>query len=301
MQESHTSTIETIDANQMKLSTMEAEIESLKCTLSERLMQLREAQKLGDQLQEKVEGLQGTITAKEKTLSEITTNEENLTKQCNALSDEKSRLQGVIDGLNIECHHQREQLEDLTAANKSQVEALKGLTDDNNVMRDELIQLEASIPNIVENSDLVKSLREKENQLQQDCEEKKQAVRHLQLRTNEMKKMLQKEMKSGNSGGGDATVINPTINGNSGQESPTFPNEEVSSSNGSDSAITSSVSLAYMRHVIFKFLTSPEVESKQMTRALATILQFTKEEEKKLQDHLDWKMSWFGPKPKLLY
>ena len=66
--------------------------------------------------------------------------------------------------------------------------------------------------------------------------------------------------------------------------------------------VISSVTLAYMRHVILKFLTSPEVESKQMTRALATILQFTKEEELRLQAYLDWKMSWFaGPKPKLLH
>ena len=40
-----------------------------------------------------------------------------------------------------------------------------------------------------------------------------------------------------------------------------------------ESEVISSVTLAYMRHVILKFLTSPEVESKQMTRALATILQ----------------------------
>ena len=41
------------------------------------------------------------------------------------------------------------------------------------------------------------SLEEKRNQLEDDLEEKKQAVRHLQLRSNEMKKMIQKEMKSG--------------------------------------------------------------------------------------------------------
>ena len=124
--------------------------------------------------------------------------------------------------------------------------------------------------------------------------------------------MLQKEMKSGT---GDS--INPGVNG---QESPrnatptfslpTLPNGRESSprptlsptvSLPENSDPTSSVTLAYMRHVILKFLTSPEVESKQMTRALAVILQFTKEEEKRLEAYLDWKMSWFGPKPKLLH
>jgi len=122
--------------------------------------------------------------------------------------------------------------------------------------------------------------------------------------------MIQKEMKSGT---GDP--VNSTCPTGGEQESPRrnatptftlppFPNDRETSptlpmANASDP--TSSVTLAYMRHVILKFLTSPEVESKQMTRALATILQFTKEEEKRLQAYLDWKMSWFGPKPKLLH
>ena len=58
--------------------------------------------------------------------------------------------------------------------------------------------------------------------------------------------------------------------------------------------LVSDVTLKYLRHLIFKFLTSPEIEARQMTRAVATLLQFSAEEEKKLQDCLSWKMSWFG-------
>jgi len=310
--ENHTSTLQTVDAANIKLSNLEAEIESLKYTLSERLMQLREAQKLGDQLEEKVESLQGSVNNKEKTLSEISYHNEELSRSFSTMSEEKTRLLSVIDGLNAECNHQREQISTLTDTAKKQVEALKALEDDNSVIKAELNQLEESIPSLIQSSDLVKSLEEKRSQLEDDLEEKKQAVRHLQLRSNEMKKMLQKEMKSG---AGDS--INPGVNG---QESPrnatptfslpTLPNGRESSprptlsptvSLPENSDPTSSVTLAYMRHVILKFLTSPEVESKQMTRALAVILQFTKEEEKRLQAYLDWKMSWFGPKPKLLH
>ena len=186
------------------------------------------------------------------------------------------------------------------------VETLKVLTSEKSAIREELIQLEESIPSFIESSDLVKSMKEKEKFLQNELEEKKQAVRQLQIRSNEMKKMLQKEMKSG---GGAPNAV--TSNANGLPESPgrnvtptfshVFSHDFKDSSSTTSSEVVSSINLAYMRHVILKFLTSPEVESKQMTRALATILQLTKEEELRLQAYLDWKMSWFaGPKPKLL-
>ena len=184
------------------------------------------------------------------------------------------------------------------------VETLKVLTSEKSAIKEELIQLEESIPSFIESSDLVKSMKEKEKFLQDELEEKKQAVRQLQIRSNEMKKMLQKEMKSGGGGGSGDPAPN-AANGlpeSPGRNiTPTFSHEFKDSPSSGEPEVISSVTLAYMRHVILKFLTSPEVESKQMTRALATILQLTKEEELRLQAYLDWKMSWFaGPKPKLL-
>ena len=136
--------------------------------------------------------------------------------------------------------------------------------------------------------------------VQDELEEKKQAVRQLQIRSNEMKKMLQREMKSG--GGPAPNAANGLPESPGRNITPTFSQEFKDSPSSGEPEVISSVTLAYMRHVILKFLTSPEVESKQMTRALATILQLTKEEELRLQAYLDWKMSWFaGPKPKLLH
>merc|ERR1711956_181431 len=141
-------------------------------------------------------------------------------------------------------------------------------------------------------SDLVKSMKEKEKFLQDELEEKK---------------------SGGGGGSGDPAPNAATSRANGLPESPgrnitpTFSHIfshdfKDSPSPNSEPEVISSVTLAYMRHVILKFLTSPEVESKQMTRALSTILQFTKEEELRLQAYLDWKMSWFaGPKPKLLH
>lgn len=306
--ENHSHALQNVKNTSNKLSEAEAEIESLKCTLSERLMQLREAQKLGDQFQEKVESVQNILNKKEMALSEMSLNSKELVQRCQGLSEEASRLQKVIDGLNTECDHQREHIRALSASNLDYVEKMKVLNHEKIAINEKLIKLEESLPNLIESSDLVRLMREKEKLLEDDLEDKKQAVRHLQLRSNEMKKMLQKEIKSGNGSGDPPPPITSVSNHNNGIDSPrnatpTFSmflqeSKESSPSSGSDGI--SGVTLAYMRHVILKFLTSPEVESKQMTRALATILQFTKEEELRLQAYLDWKMSWFGPKPKLL-
>lgn len=59
------------------------------------------------------------------------------------------------------------------------------------------------------------------------------------------------------------------------------------------------VNLKYLKHVVIKFLTSREYEAQHLIKAISTLLQFTADEEKLVQDTLEWKKSWFGSKPKL--
>merc|ERR1719361_906084 len=47
------------------------------------------------------------------------------------------------------------------------------------------------------------------------------------------------------------------------------------STNDIHDTLSSIVDLTYLKHVIFKFLTSREYEAKQLTRAVATLLRFT--------------------------
>jgi len=80
------------------------------------------------------------------------------------------------------------------------------------------------------------------------------------------------------------------------------------------------VNFKYLKHVVLKFLTSREYEvsskilfllltfiqfiqnrfakSIHLVKALSVLLNFTGEEEKILKETLEWKMSWFGSKPK---
>lgn len=59
------------------------------------------------------------------------------------------------------------------------------------------------------------------------------------------------------------------------------------------------VNFKYLKHVIIKFLTSREYEAQHLTRAVATLLKFSPDEEKLLNDTLQWKMSWFASRPKI--
>lgn len=60
------------------------------------------------------------------------------------------------------------------------------------------------------------------------------------------------------------------------------------------------VNFKYLKHVVLKFLTSREYEAIHLVKALSVLLNLSKDEEKTLKSTLEWKMSWFGVKPKAL-
>ena len=59
-------------------------------------MQLREAQKFGDQLQEKVESVQNNLNQKENILSDMSFNSKELADRCEKLSEETSWMQEIF-------------------------------------------------------------------------------------------------------------------------------------------------------------------------------------------------------------
>ncbi|XP_059476920.1 golgin subfamily A member 1-like isoform X2 [Neocloeon triangulifer] len=119
----------------------------------------------------------------------------------------------------------------------------------------------------------IDELNNKISDLETQLAEKNKNVKTLTQRLADMKKTLQKEMK-----GADAVASQQ-------------PAEKVE--NKVD------VNHEYLKHVVLKFFTSREYEAQHLTKAVATLLHFTPEEERLLRETLDWKMSWFGSKPRL--
>ncbi|KAL0104459.1 hypothetical protein PUN28_017292 [Cardiocondyla obscurior] len=126
--------------------------------------------------------------------------------------------------------------------------------------------------------------------LEEQLNEKNKTIKVLQQRLTDMKKTLQRELKIPSSSldsdvEASAAILNPS--------SSKTVTARHSNSREDD------VNFKYLKHVLIKFLTSREYEALHLTRAVATLLHFSPEEERLLQETLEWKMSWFGTRPNL--
>ena len=272
-------------------SFLQNESEKLANLNSQRLLQMRECQKMNDDLSDRldkshtvIEDLESQLGISSEKIVELEGRSQILTSQYEILeqkaNDHIEKIQALTDE-NVALESQlNSEVKDHHSV-KSKLEA----------MSKEKSDLEKSIPALLETSELVRDLRVTVADLEEDLEEKRQAVRHLQM-TN---KSLQKEIKSMPTA---ATSSSPPPS----PTTPVFvPNQVVTEKQLDETYPVTDVTLRYLKNVIFKFLTSPETEAKQMTRAVATLLDFTSEEEKMLYEYLEWKVSWFGvTKPKLI-
>ncbi|GAB0087684.1 golgin subfamily A member 1 [Sergentomyia squamirostris] len=122
-----------------------------------------------------------------------------------------------------------------------------------------------------------------------EVNEKNKIIKQLNQRLGDMKKTLQQEIKSNNnvsSGSASTNHIQATLQ----EKIPVMG--EIKLTDGA--IVMDEVNFKYLKHVIFKFLTSREVEARHLIRAVSTLLHLTGEEEKALHETLDWKSSWFG-------
>ncbi|XP_050307065.1 golgin subfamily A member 1 [Anthonomus grandis grandis] len=131
--------------------------------------------------------------------------------------------------------------------------------------------------------------------LEEQLAEKNKTIKMLQLRLADLKKTLQQELRTpGNPNyhsdllehNGSPAVIQP-----SHISTKNFPS--IVKRDEDD------VNFKYLKHVIIKFLISRDYEAQHLIKAISALLKFTPDEEKLIQDTLEWKKSWFGSKPKI--
>lgn len=142
-----------------------------------------------------------------------------------------------------------------------------------------------------ENSERTCKLRSQIAELEAAFSEKNKTIKLQQQRLADMKKTLQKELKNQNNDPDCLSV--PT-------SLPIAPKSPIlSQAPQSAKSEMEEVNFKYLKHVIFKFLTSREYEAQHLTRAVSTLLKLTQDEEKLLKETLEWKMSWFRSRPDL--
>ncbi|VEN39077.1 unnamed protein product [Callosobruchus maculatus] len=162
-----------------------------------------------------------------------------------------------------------------------------------NDLMNKLAQLEDENAKLKESVLVEQKLRNNISELEEQISEKNKNIKMLQLRLADMKKTLQQELRTpGNPNyhsdlmeNNTAAILTPTQ-----ISTRTFPN--IVRRDEDD------VNFKYLKHVVLKFLTSKEYEAQHLIKAISTLLKFTKEEEKLIQDTLEWRKSWFGSKPK---
>ncbi|KAK7870589.1 hypothetical protein R5R35_009095 [Gryllus longicercus] len=163
--------------------------------------------------------------------------------------------------------------------------------------------------------DLERDLRKNICDLEEQLAEKNKSIKVLQQRLADMKKTLQRELRGpgGSSDSGPPSDMSDgfsnflgsnsgsaSLSSNNVTRSARSPNLQAISTNHLPKAEESDdINFKYLKHVLIKFLTSREYEAQHLTRAVATLLKFTPEEERLLRETLEWKMSWFGTRPSL--
>ncbi|OXU23753.1 hypothetical protein TSAR_013185 [Trichomalopsis sarcophagae] len=184
----------------------------------------------------------------------------------------QSRLDSLEDTLKSKC-------KDIDEINRKLDEALQKNQDYEKIKQD-TVALEGN----------EKVLKTSLSDLEEQLSEKNKTIKILQQRLADMKKTLQRELRVPSSSldsdaEPSAAILNPS--------SSKTVTAKHSNSREDD------VNFKYLKHVLIKFLTSREYEALHLTRAVATLLHFSPEEERLLQETLEWKMSWFGTKPNL--
>ncbi|XP_054014489.1 golgin subfamily A member 1 [Hylaeus anthracinus] len=126
--------------------------------------------------------------------------------------------------------------------------------------------------------------------LEEQLNEKTKTIKVLQQRLSDMKKTLQRELRVPSSSLDSDAEPSAAILKPSSSKTVTARHNNTRDDD---------VNFKYLKHVLIKFLTSREYEALHLTRAVATLLHFSPEEERLLQETLEWKMSWFGTRPNL--
>lgn len=132
-----------------------------------------------------------------------------------------------------------------------------------------------------------------------------------QQRIGDMKKTLQKELKShqgaaaaifGSSDGSAAAsatndAVPPADHGNASAGDSVAARIQDGVTRPGENKLEDDINFKYLKHVVFKFMTSKEYEAQHLIRAVSVLLHFTADEEQLIREHLDWKSSWFGTRP----
>jgi golgin subfamily A protein 1 len=212
--------------------------------------------------------------------------EEDETLLCNA---PQVNLQVEREQESIELHKEITAMEEKLADKDSDIEKMKIDTEE---LSKRIQDLEIVEHDKQEAANLEQELRNNISELEEQVVEKNKDIRMLQHELRDMKKILRRELRLpaqtvDGTGTTAAAVLTPSSSTHMQHKQHRLSTDE------------DDVNFKYLKHVLFKFLTSSDSEARPLTSAVATLLRCSPEEECLLRDTLEWKTSWFGTRPNL--
>ncbi|KAH8245857.1 hypothetical protein KR038_005880 [Drosophila bunnanda] len=293
-----------------KVKLLEEEIDELSVSLKEcreeNEQQILFERNKSQNLESEVKDLKTRLTTADDRFTEYASNAEQVAQKLRTqATDKQEQLDETIMQLEIEREEKMTAI--LRNAEISQSEdilrqQLRLERSEATDLQDRNNQLERDIAETRQTLQQVSSIAQDSAQKLADFEgiqlemvEKNKTIKTLNQRLVDLKKTVQKELRSAQiSTESDSHPISTPGQRHTVTNLETFPS---GGDKGNNCIIMDEVNFQYLKHVIVKFLTSREVEARHLVRAVSTLLQLTSEEEKLLHDTLNWKMSWFGVKP----
>lgn len=232
------------------------------------------------------------------------------------IDDEKSaQMQTYLTELNSkneEVRRYKESMTDNASVSKELEQKIQTLESTVQSREQELIDCKTEIATLknsqAEETEEVASLKAERNKADELLAERERLIKVQQQRLNDLKKALNKELnkKSASGRSENQRTASPRrdngVNGFSSNHTSAlteiFPDVSMSVNAADDSsAEQKELNIAYLKHVLLTFLGSSRSEALQLVKALATLLNFNRDEEKFLKDTLEYRSSWFGSKP----
>lgn len=241
----------------------------------------------------------------QKKESESQLHMQELESSLQASAEKVSKLEGEVDSLS------RDLQEKATEMDKLSREVIKlkahntSLSVENNELTQRLREMQkrptadkgTSPETAAEPStDLsVEELQKRLHDLESQMLEKHKTIRLQQQRIADMKKTLQRELKFQQGSEPGSQVQSGSQEGDRLVSAATEDN--TSGAAQVERKLENDINFKYLKHVVFKFMTSTEYEAQHLIRAVSVLLHFTDDEEQLIREHLDWKTSWFGIRP----
>uniref|UniRef100_L7M2C2 Golgin subfamily A member 1 n=1 Tax=Rhipicephalus pulchellus TaxID=72859 RepID=L7M2C2_RHIPC len=301
------------EASQAQARIVELNKKEAECkTSQERIEELEASQQTLSEKASKLEKQLSLVSHSETTLkhslkrseAELKNMKEELAKLKQLLASAEMENKRLMKELEARQHQADEQQSRLEEEVTQLQESLQSATE-------KVKQLEKEAAANASNNTSVSDLESKVAVLEDQVSEKNKMLKLQHQRISDMKKTLQKELKSHqgvatvtavlNTEGSPSSDVPPPVDhgGSAGDSAAAKAGtaQDAAQPRRSDSKLEDDINFKYLKHVVFKFMTSKEYEAQHLIRAVSVLLRFTADEEQMIREHLDWKYSWFGTRP----